>query len=319
MNRQAKGALLTAGGGICWGLSGSMGQFLFSREGMDARWLTPVRLGGSALILLLYCILRYGISYTLEPWREKKMAKDLVLYGLFGVSCCQFLYFETIQLSSAAAGTILQDLSPAMILLVGCAAAKRRPTAREVAAILVGLAGVFLITTGGNLKQMAIPAAALLTGVLCAVCVTIYNVVPARRLKQYPVVLLQGWAFLMGSAAMIPVFRPWRYYVPVHPMGIVGILTVIFCGNVLAFTMYMSGIRYIGPDKGILYGFAEPMTAAVIGVIAFGNAFTAADAAGFCLVFFMLWLISKKEKPAEQISHSGMVSASFPQEKKLAG
>lgn len=317
MNRQVKGALLTAGGGICWGISGSMGQFLFSKEGMDARWLTPVRLGGSALILLLYCVIRYGISYPLEPWRERKMAKDLVLYGLFGVSCCQFLYFETIQLSSAAAGTILQDLSPAMILLVGCAAAKRRPALREVMAILVGLAGVFLITTGGNLRQMVIPASALLTGVLCAVCVTIYNVVPARRLKKYPVVLLQGWAFLMGSIAMIPVFRPWRYYVPVQPAGIVGILTVILCGNVLAFTMYMSGIRYIGPDKGILYGFAEPMTAAVIGVLVFGNAFTAADAAGFGLVFFMLWLISKKETPGEQVSRRE-VSSSLREEKKLA-
>ncbi|MGN1024715.1 MAG: DMT family transporter [Lachnospiraceae bacterium] len=318
MNRQAKGALLTAGGGVCWGLSGSMGQFLFSNEGMDARWLTPVRLGGAAILLLLYSFFRYGISYTVEPWRDRKMRRDLVIYGLLGVSCCQFLYFETIQLSSAAAGTILQDLSPAMILFVGCIAAKRRPAPREIAAILVGLLGVFFITTGGRLDQMAVPATALATGVLSAVCVTIYNVVPARRLKKYPVILLQGWAFLMGSVAMTVIFRPWQYFVPIRPMGYVGILTVIVVGNVFAFTLYMSGIRDIGPDKGILYGFAEPMTAAVVGVFVFGNAFTAADFAGFALVFFMLYLISRREKNHTRSSQVTRRVSSYTQEKKLA-
>ena len=45
MNREIKGALLTLSGGACWGLSGSMGQYLFTRQGMDSRWLVPIRLG----------------------------------------------------------------------------------------------------------------------------------------------------------------------------------------------------------------------------------------------------------------------------------
>ena len=45
MSRQLKGALMAAGGGVCWGISGTMGQYLFTHEGMQTTWLIPIRLG----------------------------------------------------------------------------------------------------------------------------------------------------------------------------------------------------------------------------------------------------------------------------------
>ena len=45
MSDQVKGIALTLLGGICWGVSGSIGQYLFDVEGMDSRWLVPIRLG----------------------------------------------------------------------------------------------------------------------------------------------------------------------------------------------------------------------------------------------------------------------------------
>lgn len=302
MNRQAKGALLSTLGGICWGLSGSVGQYLFDVEGMDARYLTPIRLGGAGILLLVYCMIRYGASFVFAPWKGRRDRRDLLIYGLLGVSACQFLYFRTIQLSSAAVATILQDLSPAIILLVTCALARRAPKKVEIAAIVLGLAGVFLITTGGNLSGFSVPAAALVSGVLCAFTVMIYNVVPANLFKSYPVVLLQGWAFFMGSIVLGLIFRPWSYHYTPTLIGYLGIAFVILVGNMLAFPLYMEGVHLIGPEKGILYGFSEPLTAAIIGVLFLHNTFTFWDGVGFVLVFGMLSLISrpKKKKKAVQ-------------------
>ena len=39
------------GGAACWGVSGCMGQYLFTREGMDSTWLVPIRLFLAGLIL----------------------------------------------------------------------------------------------------------------------------------------------------------------------------------------------------------------------------------------------------------------------------
>ena len=51
MSDRVKGAYLTMGGAACWGVSGCMGQYLFTREGMDSTWLVPIRLFLAGLIL----------------------------------------------------------------------------------------------------------------------------------------------------------------------------------------------------------------------------------------------------------------------------
>ncbi len=295
--RRTAGAILTLAGGACWGLSGSMGQYLFNNEGMDVRWLVPIRLGLAGLILLAFCFARSG-RHIFDPWKNSRDRRDLLIYGLAGVSACQFLYFTTIQLSSAAVGTILQDLSPAMILLVSCFLARRRPKLMEILAILLALFGVFLLSTGGNPQKMQVSPAALVTGVLCAVCVTIYNMVPGNLMKKYPVVLMQGWSFLMGSAAIALIFRSWTWHYVPTPMGWFGVGFVVIVGNVLAFPLYIQGIKYIGPEKGSLYGFSEPVTAAILSTTVLGSTFTLADAVGFAAIFLMLVLISLSGKKA---------------------
>ena len=54
MSRQLKGALMAAGGGVCWGISGTMGQYLFTHEAMQTTWLIPIRLGLAGLIPVSY-------------------------------------------------------------------------------------------------------------------------------------------------------------------------------------------------------------------------------------------------------------------------
>lgn len=51
MSDQVKGIALTLLGGICWGVSGSIGQYLFDVEGMDSRWLVPIRLVFAMMVL----------------------------------------------------------------------------------------------------------------------------------------------------------------------------------------------------------------------------------------------------------------------------
>ena len=208
------------GGAACWGVSGCMGQYLFTRENMDSTWLVPIRLFLAGLILCTFYFIKDRRMFF-DPWNAKKNPRnllDLLIYGLAGVSCCQFTYFLTIQLSSAGMGTILQDL------------------------------------------------------------------------------MLQGWAFLMGGTMFALIFRPWTMnYVPTA-MGVFGIFTVVVLGNVLAFSLYMSGVPLIGPQRSSLYSFAEPVTAAIISTLVLGSPFTVWDAMGFGCIFLMLVLLSLPAK-----------------------
>ena len=119
MTDRVKGSILALGGAACWGISGCMGQYLFTTEGMSATWMTPIRLFLAGLILCAdYAIKDHRLLFA--PWKNGRDRLDLLIYGIAGVSCCQFLYFLTIDLSTAGIATILQDVSPAMILVVAC-------------------------------------------------------------------------------------------------------------------------------------------------------------------------------------------------------
>ena len=87
-----KGILLTILGASCWGLSGSMGQYLFTVQKMDSRWLVPIRLGLAGVILLVYSFIKNRKEVML-PWKNLNSSIVMLLYGLLGVSFCQFFIF----------------------------------------------------------------------------------------------------------------------------------------------------------------------------------------------------------------------------------
>ena len=295
MSDRIKGSLLTLFGASCWGISGCVGQYLFTREAMDSSWLVPIRLGLAGLLLCAFYLLR-DPKLLFAPWRSKRNARDLLIYGLLGVSSCQFLYFLTIQLSNAGIATILQELAPAIILVIVCIQQRRAPRAFEVCSIFLALLGVVLLTTHGSLEQMAVSPAALLAGTVAAFAVVVYTMWPRNLQLQFPTPMLQGWAFLMGGVLFSLVFRPWRTgYMPSW-RGVLGIAAVVLIGNVLAFSCYMTGVKLIGAQRGSLYSFAEPVTAALLGTLLLGSPFTLWDAFGFVCIFLMLVLLSLPPK-----------------------
>jgi len=269
-----------------------MGQYLFTKQGMDSRWLVPIRLGLAGIIMFIYCLIRYRKD-TFKPISNKVDLGRLIVYGLFGVSCSQFSYFLCIQLSTAAMGTILQDLSPIFILMVTCIRGHRRPKSNEIVAVVLAIFGVVLLATHGSIQNAIISLPAIISGVICTVCVMIYNC-SDTLIAKYPTALLQAYAFLIGGVFFALVFRSWTIQYTPNSIGLFGIAFVVLVGNVLAFTSYIKGVSYIGPEKGILYGFSEPITAAVITATVFRTALTPYDIAGFVLIFLMLVLISRK-------------------------
>ncbi len=292
MNKdKINGILLTTIGAACWGLSGSVGQYLFSVQKMDSRWLVPIRLGLAGILILIYSLQKYK-DLVFAPWKSRSQAITTLIYGLGGVAACQYFYFRTIELSNAAIGTILQDLSPVFILAYTCITKRRMPKFLEILSILMAFLGVFLLTTHGNVKEMAVSEAALFAGLMSAICAMIYNVLADDATKGVPVIIVQGWSFLIGSICIMLIFRSWTIqYVP-NVYGMLGILFVVVIGNISAYTLYISGVKLIGPSKAVLYSFAEPLTAAIISTLFLGSTFTVIDALGFALIFVMLWLIT---------------------------
>ena len=57
-----RGVACAALGGVCWGFSGTCGQYLFSRFEVSALWLTCVRLLVGGILLTVPAVLRHRNS-----------------------------------------------------------------------------------------------------------------------------------------------------------------------------------------------------------------------------------------------------------------
>lgn len=293
-SRQIKGSLFAISGGCCWGMSGCVGQYLFTVQNMDSKWLVPIRLFLAGLIIFAYYLVK-NPKQLIEPWKQKRTAIELLIYGILGVGLCQLTYFWTIQFSSAGTATIIQNVSPVMILMVVCIAKRRRPRIFEVVSLLLALIGVFLITTHGSLTQLVISPYALIIGIISAACVVVYTLTPRTLQRIYPTSLMQGWAFFMSGIVFAFILKPWDIDYTPNVLGILGILFVVIVGNIMAFTTYMTGVKYIGAQRSSLFGFAEPVVAAIISTAFLGSTFTIWDAFGFGCIFVMMFLLVTKK------------------------
>ena len=154
-NPALRGALLTLLGGMLWGFSGTCGQFLLQTKGLTSEFIVPIRLTAAGLALLLVCAVREG-RRIFDVF--KKDARDIVIFGVLGMSMCQYTYFSAIGASNAGTATVLQYTGPVLILVFMSLRSRRLPRPAEVLAIALALTFIGKSTGSEALKIIDLSA-----------------------------------------------------------------------------------------------------------------------------------------------------------------
>ena len=279
----AKGSLMAAAGAACWGFSGCCGQFLFEERGVQAPWLVTLRLVIAGIFLIINGFILSGKD-NLRIFYKKADRIHLILFGLAGITFCQFSYFMAVQSSNAGTATVLQYLSPVLILLWLCIKEMRFPGGVELLTILLSLTGVFLIGTHGNLSDLQLSEEGLFWGLMAAVAAVIYTVLPGTLVNRYGICQVLGYGMLMGGVILSIFVKPWRVSLVWDGATIAALFGVILVGTALAFGLYLKGVSMIGPLKGSLISGLEPVSSILISVFWLGTVFTLPDFLGFILI-----------------------------------
>lgn len=291
--KKSTGILYTLGGGICWGLSGCFGQYLFREKGVTADWLVTVRLivAGSILVLLGLFFQRKTLC---NIWKKPKNRKRLVLFALAGVLVSQFTYFSAVQHSNAGTATVLQSLSSVMILVIVCLRERRLPRRLETGAMFCALLGVFLLSTHGNIHSMTLTQMALVFGLASAVGAVAYTILSGNLLREYGVYPVVGFAMLVAGAVMVLFVRPWRFDIVWDTQTVLALGGVAVLGTAVAYSLYLKGVSIVGPLMGSLLGTVEPITAVIISLVFLKEPFAWMDMIGFVLILGTVCVLSLK-------------------------
>lgn len=104
-------------GATCWGIGGTVAKKLFQEYQIDVNWLVTTRLLTAGMLLLMLQLFRKDRSQVIEVWRNKASAGQLLIFGLLGMLAVQYTYMASIQHGNAAVATLLQYLSPVIVII----------------------------------------------------------------------------------------------------------------------------------------------------------------------------------------------------------
>ena len=289
------GAFLVMISAAMWGISGVFGQFLFEHYHPDPVWLILVRQLAAGILFLLYSALKG--EPVLKLWNSGRGNVKEMLWFTLGLLGAQFLFYYTISIANAPTATVLQYEAPIFIILWQAFRSHRMPEKRELLGVILAVTGVFLISTHGDPAHLVISPMALFTGELSAIALAIYTVAPVNILKQFSTMLIMGWGQLISSLFLMPFCNLSASGVEAWDLpSIASMAYIILGGTLIPFTLFLVGVKIIGPARSSLISCFEPLASIVCTVLFLGTQLLLPDYAGMaCIIITVLMLAIQKK------------------------
>ena len=288
-----KGTLYCIFGALTWGINGVVSQFFFTYYVADTLWVTAVRMIGAGFVLLLLSLEKYR-GQLVGMIRDPVSIRNLLLLAVFGLLLCQYSYLTAIKYSNSATATVLQTLNVVMMSSFLAIRFRRRPSSRECLSVVLALMGVFFVATNGNPSTMILSTEGLFWGLVGAVgCVT-YPTLSQGLAIQWGSIPVNAVGMIVGGLVLSLATQIWTLTPVLDIVGWLAVAFIVVVGTALSFTLFIQGIRIIGPMKANLIGTLEPVTAAVVSALCLGTVFHLWEIVGFIAILATVFIIMKK-------------------------
>lgn len=290
MGATRKGMLNVLIAAILWGSSGVCAQYIMEHSQMGSPFLTMIRLLSGGFILLTFSFLHGdGIFRILK---NRKDAISLLIFSLVGAMTVQLTFLMAIEKSNAATATVLQFLSPTIIVAWFAIMRKARPGRFVFAAIATSLIGTFLLVTHGDPTSLSISGAALFWGIASAFAAAFYTTWPSTLIARYGTLPIVGWSMLLGGAMLLPFYAGQGNHFVVTGGLLLAFFYLVVIGTSLTFSLYLNGAQKIGGAKAGILSCAEPLSSALLSLLLLGITFTLPDWLGTLLILSSVVLIA---------------------------
>ncbi|MDR3241286.1 MAG: DMT family transporter [Lactobacillaceae bacterium] len=300
MSNRTKGLLLAITGPAFWGLNSIAVDLLF-KYNVDSQWFATFRLITAGIIILGIAFAQNGKA-IFTPFKSIKEIGRLLIFSLLGMFFVQYTYIMAIHAGNAATATVLQFTNPIMIVIVLAVMKWRLPRRQDVIAIILAVAGTFLIATHGQIGALAMSKLALFWGLMAAVGAVFYTLLPGKLVKKFGAITVSGWAMLIAGIAINFVNPAWKN-APTFNWPIISILSFsIIFGTAIAYLVFIQSLSYISPTVASTLGAVEPLIGTIFSVLLFHIAFGWIDALGATLIVstvFIQTMHSKKISPVD--------------------
>lgn len=290
MSSSRKGMLNVLIAAVLWGSSGVCAQYIMEQSQMSSQFLTMTRLIFAGFILLTLSFVHGDKVFSVLQNRHD--ALRLLIFSIVGALTVQLTFLLTIEKSNAATATVLQFLSPTIIVAWFAIARKARPGVLVLTAIFTSLIGTFLLVTHGDPTSLSISPAALFWGIASAFAAAFYTTYPSTLIARYGTLPIVGWSMLLGGLILLPFYARQGTHFMVNGSLILAFFYLVVIGTAVTFSLYLKGAQLIGGPKASILSCAEPLSSAFLSLLLLGITFTVPDWLGTLLILSSVILIS---------------------------
>ncbi|MFT4091084.1 MAG: DMT family transporter [Asticcacaulis sp.] len=289
---------------LCWGVAGTLAQFLFHHKSISPEWLVTARMLVTGVLMTAFALLRKPRE-TLSVFSDRKDTLRLLSFSVLGMWSVQYTYFAAINASNAATATIIQYVGPVLIAIYYAFIEKHWPRPLECLCLLMAMAGVFFLVTHGRPDSLSLSPAALFWGLIAAVALAIYTIQPLKLMSRYPTEAVIGWAMLIGGGLFSLISQPWHLEGIWDLQSLGAFAFIVVFGTLLSFQAYLTAVKMIGARPVSLMACTEPLAAAVISIIWLKVPFGAYDWLGAALIVGTIIILTLQgQKPPRPSSEA---------------
>ena len=272
--------------GTAWAASGTAAQHFYTQSAHVPIELTQVRLLLSSALFFLLAWWSGGLKRGVRSVRRNpRILVQLAVHGTLGIMFVQYSYFEGIAAGDAAATTVITYTSPAMMILYLVLRHRRLPSAAEAGTVIVAVAGVFLLVTGGDFGRLSVPVACIVWSLVSAIAFVFAMIYPMHLLRLFDRFFLLAVCMLIGGLALLPLTQVILnvgsfFTAQTWP----DLLIIIGIGTIVAFVAFNVGLRWLSPEETAITATIEPVASVIFAWLIFDTHFVALQIVGIVLV-----------------------------------
>jgi len=264
--------------------------------------IVTLRVAGAALFFAL--IKRFVAPHDKILGRADNLRA--IACGLLGIALNQISFFAGLNLSAPINASLLQTISPIVVVLASAVLLSEKITPTRLLGILLGAAGAAALILSRP-TSAKVPTDALLGNLFLlgnATVFGLYLVLVAPLMRKYNAFTVLGRIFLVGAFVAVPVGLPQAlaaHYArfPLYIWGEIGYM--IFFLTILAYLLNNWALKYASPALLGVYIYLQPVLAVLIAVATGKDTVTWDKAWQAALIFVGVWLVSRKPAPAPMV------------------
>jgi DME family drug/metabolite transporter len=250
--------------------------------------------GAAPCLLLAAFLIRPGTTQFGGRWRPTDWAKATLL-GV-AMAAYQLCYFWAVPRTGVALTALLAICSAPIMITAGAALTlKERPAPSTLTALFLAVGGTAMVVlgpraAGGAPREFAAGAiAAIGAGLSYAV----YAVTAKGLLRRAPPLSLAAITFTLAALLLTPVLAIERDAAAQLAAGWPLLAYLALVPTATAYVIFGAGLRRVTATAAGIATLLEPLTAATLGVLAFGERLGAMGWAGATLLLVAFALLSR--------------------------